>query len=397
MRACDAFRRLLFRRACGTIGGVPERVLTAAELNRATLARQMLLKRHRLDSVEAIERLVGLQAQAPASPYIALWTRLAGFKAAALDKAFRERRAVKGTLMRVTLHAVSARDFVRFWPAVMPSLRTWRQQVLRRQKLQVSLDEIAEMALAFASEPRTGPELRAHLPPLDGSGPPTPQDAFWAVRPHVPFLVTPADVPWSFGRQPRFVAARAWLEEPMASEEEGLDHLVRRYLAAFGPATLGDLSQFTRIERSRLKPALERLAGELVTYRDERKRVLYDLPGAPLPRGDTPAPVRFLPMWDSMLLAYEDRSRVLPEAYRRRVIQPNGDFLPSFLVDGHVAGLWRSRVDDGRTTISWEPFEPLAPGVDDQLAEEAEGLARFVEPLEPAVYKRYATTWMKAR
>jgi hypothetical protein len=373
-----------------------ERVLSALELNRATLARQMLLKRERLDPVAAIERLVALQAQEPASPYIALWTRVSGFRAEALDRAFHERRVVKGTLMRVTLHAASAHDYAHFWPAVAPSLRLWRQRILGRLKLEVDLDELADRALAFASEPRSGAELRGHLPPLGGAGPTGQQDAFWAVRPHVPFVMAPGEIPWSFGRRPMFVAARSWLSGSLAAEEAGLDHLVRRYLRGFGPATIGDISQFTAIERSRLKPALERLGPELRFFRDERKRLLYDLPDAPLPTARTRPPVRFLPMWDSVLLAYEDRGRILPEAHRRRVIQKNGDFLPTFLVDGHVAGLWRSEVSaEGRTSIRWEPFEKLAPGVEDRLAREAARLAAFVQPLEPAVYKRYATTWMK--
>jgi hypothetical protein len=375
---------------------MPERILSAAELNRATLARQMLLKRRKLDPVEAIERLVALQAQEPASPYIALWTRLAGFRAETLDKAFHDRRVVKSTLMRVTLHAVSARDYTRFWPAMMPSLRLWRQRILKRLDMEVELDDLAEKALAYASEPRTGPELRAYLPPLDAVGPTGQQDAFWAIRPQAAFVMTPSEVPWSFGRRPSYIAARSWLDLPMASEEEGLNHLIRRYLAGFGPATLGDISQFTGIERSRLKPALARLAPELRTFHDEQERILYDVGDGPLPRAETPAPVRFLPMWDSLKLAYEDRSRVIPEAYRKRILQMNGDWLPTFLVDGYAAGLWRSEVSaDGSTTIRWQPFHKLPRAVDDRLVEEAERLAAFVQPLEPTVYKRYATTWMK--
>ncbi len=375
---------------------VSDRVLTAAELNRATLARQLLLERVALDAVEGIERLVALQAQEPASPYIALWTRIDGFRAEDLDRAFLERHVVKATLLRVTLHVVSARDYRCFWPAVAPALRLWRQQAMKRLDLTLPLDELAQKALAYASEPRTNDEMRKHLPQMqDGTGPAGQNDSWWAVRTHAPFAMAPSNVPWCFGRRPTYVAAPAWLGEPLASEQEGLDHLIRRYLAGFGPATVGDIHQFTRVERSRLRPAVERLAPGLRTFRDERGRVLYDLPNAPLPPADTPAPVRFLPMWDSTLLAYEDRSRVIAEQYRRRVLQVNGDWLPTFLVDGHVAGLWRADVHDGRTTIRPEPFEPLSPDVKEQLAEEAQRLARFVEPLEPAVYKRYANTWMK--
>ncbi|HET7676753.1 MAG TPA: winged helix DNA-binding domain-containing protein [Candidatus Limnocylindrales bacterium] len=376
----------------------PSPTLTEGQLNRATLARQMLLERERLDAIEAVERLVALQAQEPASPYIALHTRLDGFRAAELDAAFRERRAVKGHLMRVTLHALSARDFGHFWPAMAPSMRAWRERQAKRLGLEVDLDAMVARAQRFARTPRTGPEIRAHLPQLPEhvAGPGIQRDAWWAVRIQAPFLMVPDDVPWSFGRRPLFIAAGAWLDgEPFASEHDGLDHLVRRYLRAFGPASLGDMAQFTGIQVARLRPSLERLLAELRTFRDERGRQLYDVADGRLPPADTPAPARFLPMWDSVLLAYQDRTRMLSEPHRRRVIQKNGDFLPAFLVDGVVAGLWRAdRTEDGRTSIRWQPFEPLSSAAEEELASEAERLAAFVEPLEPAVYRRYATTWM---
>ena len=137
------------------------------------------------------------------------------------------------------------------------------------------------------------------------------------------------------------------------------------------------------------------MTAELVTVRDEAGRLLYDVPDGLLPPGDTPAPVRFLPMWDSLLLAYHDRSRVIPEAYRRTVIRSNGDFLPTFLVDGRVAGLWRADVLDGRSRVTPLPFEPLGAAVDEEVAEEARRLEQFIEPLEPAVYARYANIWLR--
>jgi hypothetical protein len=316
----------------------------------------------------------------------------------ALNAAFRDRLIVKGTLMQVTLHAVSARDCVRFWPAVGPSLREWRAPIVRQFGLEPQLEALAERAAAFASEPRTGPEMRDYLPALaGGAGPAGQTDSWWAVRPLLPFVMAPGEVPWSFGRRPRFVAAAAWLGAELAPEEEGLRHLIGRYLAAFGPAGLADLRQFTRIRTSLLRAALEQMTADLVTFRDERGRLLYDIPDGPLPPADMPAPVRFLPMWDSMLLAYEDRSRVIPEPYRREVIRANGDFLATFMVDGRVAGLWRADLVDGRTKVTPLPFEPLAPEVEAEVAQEAARLERFIEPLEPAVYSRYANTWLKQR
>lgn len=369
-----------------------EHVLDAATLNRATLARQMLLQRERLGPVEAIERLVALQAQEPASPYIALWTRLAGFTADALDAAFHDREVVKATLMRVTLHAVSARDYVRFWPGLAESHGDFRRRALRWPDIDLPAD-LGQRAEQFAAEPRTNLEMRRFVSEL--APPVGDRDPWAAVRTLAPFVSVPERGPWSFGRRPLFAAARSWLDLPLASAEDGLDHLVRRYLAGFGPATLGDLAQFTRIARAPLKASLARLASELRFFRNEAGRVLYDVPAGPLPPADTPAPARFLPMWDSVLLAYEDRSRVVAPEYRPRVVQPNGDFLAAFLVDGHVAGLWRAQLQEGRTRITWDPFQPLPHAAERELAEEAKRLAAFVEPIEPEVFRRYAR-WLKA-
>ena len=377
---------------------MPDRTLTAAELNRATLDRQLLLDRVRLEPAAAVERLVALQAQEPASPYIALWTRLDGFDPDDLTDAFQARRVVKGTLLRVTLHAVSADDYRHFWPAVSPSLRQWRTPIVRRLGLEADLESLGRQAVAFGSQPRTGAEMRDHMPALEGGlGPAGQSDSWWAVRPLLPFLMAPGDERWAFGRRPRFVAAPAWLGSDLGSAEDGLVHLVRRYLAGFGPAGVDDIHRFSLVRTTPIRAALERIAAEVVRYRDEGGRILYDLADRPLPEPDRPAPVRFLPMWDSLLLAYHDRSRVLPEPYRRRVIQPNGDFLASFMVDGRVAGLWRADLVDGRSKVTALPFEPLAPGDAADVAAEAERLARFLDPVEPAVYARYARTWLGDR
>lgn len=373
-----------------------ERVLTAAELSRATLARQLLLERVGLDPVSAIERLVALQAQEAASPHVALWSRLKGYEAGALNEAFRDRLVVKGTLMRVTLHAVSASDYLLFWPAVAASLRRWRAPIISQFDLANQFEALAEQAAVFASEPRTGPELKDHLPALAlGVGPAGQSDSWWAVRPLLPMLMAPGEMPWSFGRRPRFVTAAAWLRAELASEADGLEHLIRRYLAGFGPAGIADIHQFSRAGLADIRAAIGRMTAELVTVRDEAGRLLYDVPDGLLPPGDTPAPVRFLPMWDSLLLAYHDRSRVIPEAHRRTVIRSNGDFLPTFLVDGRVAGLWRADVLDGRSRVTPLPFELLDATVDEEVAEEARRLEQFIEPLEPAVYARYANIWLR--
>ncbi len=367
-------------------------VLGRRALNRALLERQLLLRRWQLSAAEAIERLVGLQAQEPASPYLALWSRLEGFRVEELDRAFHERRAVKATLMRVTLHAVSARDYVRFWPGLAESHADFRRRALRWPDVDLR-GGVAERAMDYASEPRTNTEMRRFVSQF--AEPIGDRDPWAAVRTLAPFVSVPERVRWSFGRRPLFAAARSWLGLPFASAEEGLDHLVRRYLAGFGHATIGDLAQFTRIARPALKASLDRLSGELRLFRNEAGKALFDVPEAPLPSADTPAPPRLLPMWDSVLLAYEDRSRLIPAAHRQRVVQPNGDFLAAFLVDGHVAGLWRAEAVDGRTRIAWDAFEKLPKEKARDMDEEAERLAAFVEPHEPEVFRRYSR-WLRA-
>jgi hypothetical protein len=373
-----------------------ERILTAAELNRAMLARQLLLERTRLGPVQAIEQLVALQAQEPASPHLALWTRLEDFDVADLHAALHDRAVVKGTLLRVTLHLVSAADYAQFWPALEPSFHQWRAPIFRQVGLGPEVEALGRQAAAFAAEPRLGAEISAHLPPLTGGpGPAGQSDSWWAIRPVLPFLMAPGDERWSFGRRPRFVSAPAWLEGPLGAYETGLRHLVRRYLRGFGPAGVDDIHQMTRVRTSEIRAALDSLETELVTYRDERGRLLFDLPGAPIPDRGTSAPVRFLPMWDSVLLAYQDRARIIPEAYRRVVIRTNGDFLPTFMVDGLVAGLWRADLVDGHSKVTPLPFEPLTAGASAEVADEAARLERFLDPREAAVYARYATTWLK--
>ena len=373
-----------------------ERVHSAAELNRATLARQLLLERTRLDPVSAVERLMALQAQEPASPYIALWARLSGFDAADLHRAFHDRTVVKGTLLRVTLHVVSARDYALFWPAVAPAIRAWRARMLRQVGLGPEVEGLAERATAFATEPRFGAELRDHLPELTGgTGPAGQTDTWWAIRPLLPFLMAPGEPPWSFGRRPRFVAAPSWTGTELADREAGVRHLIERYLASFGPAGLDDIHKFSHVSMGMLRAVAEAPDAGLATYRDEQGRRLLDIPGGPLPAGDTPAPVRFLPMWDSLLLAYADRGRVLPADHRPTVIRKNGDFLPTFTIDGKVAGLWRADRIDGHSHVTHLPFAPLAPSDELEVMAEAARLERFLEPLEPAVFARYATTWLK--
>jgi hypothetical protein len=371
-------------------------VLSNARLNRATLARQLLLEPSRLDPVAAIEQIGGLQAQEPASPYLGLWTRLASFDAAALDEAFRARTVVKATLMRATLHTVSIEDYLRLLPAILPMLQGRNRSNSDGSPDPARVARLAEAAIAFSAQPRTNVELRDHMASLANGDIDLP---WWWVRLHAPFIHVPAGTPWSFGRRPALVAAGSWIRgRPFAAEEAGRDHLVRRYLSAFGPASVTDMATWSGLGVAGLRAAIADVdaAGDLVRFSDEAGRELVDLAAAPRPDANVPAPPRLLPMWDSLVLGHRDRTRILTDNHRAIVIARNGDTLPTFLVDGRVAGLWWAEADTGGTTrIVLEPFGRLDQAARGALEDEGERLAAFVAPHEPAVYRRYR--WSRAR
>lgn len=363
--------------------------LSARRLNRATLARQLLLQRSPLDVVTAVAQLGGLQAQEPASPFLALWTRLADLTADDVSAALDRHRLVKATLHRSTLHIVTAADYRASVSALRAVTRSRWMQEQRGLPVRRSLPELAEASLSYAAVPRTNVELRDHAGSL---GEPVPADELWRrIRRYAPFVHVPDDEPWSFGRRPVQVSAGTWLEEPDPDEEAALEHLVRSHLRAFGPARLADIAQWSGLTISRLKVGLARIS-DLEQHEDEDGHRLYDLPGAPLPDAGIAAPPRLLPMWDETLLAYADRSRVLPEPYRTRVIVKAGDVLPSFTVDGFIAGLWWAEAGDGGPRIVLAPFEAIPPAARRKLEAEADGLVTFIRDREPMVYQRYRHT-----
>lgn len=371
-------------------------LLSPAQINRATLARQLLLEPAGLDPVAAVGQLAGLQAQEAASPYLALWTRLARFDAADLDAAFRARSVVKASLHRMTLHVVTRDDYLAFLPAVLPMLR----RMTRTQRGAAPDDDrrsaLLEAGLAHAATPRSNSEIRDHLASLAPEY--VDDNAWWWVRRSGPFVHVPAATPWSFGRRANVIDARVWLDgSTFLAEVPALERFVRRYLGALGPATVADLANWSKLPIARLRIGIEAVAasGDLRHFRDEAGRDLLDLDGAPRPEADTPAPPRYLPMWDSLLLGHADRTRVISDAHRAEVIRGNGDTMASFLVDGQVAGRWWTtpdgELDGGQRLprIVIEPFHRLSAVVERELESEGERLARFVAPLEPAVYSRY--------
>ena len=361
--------------------------LTARQLNRATLARQLLLAREPLGVAEGVRRIVALQAQEPASPYLALWNRLAGIDAADLDAAFAGREVVKASLMRITLHAVHADDYPAFHTAMLPSLRASRLNDRRFRETGLTTDD-ADAAIPHLLDsltvPRSGAEIEEVLEERLGVAEPR---LWWALRTFAPLHHAPTGPPWSFGARPSFVAAST--DGAVGSHDDAARWLILRYLEAFGPASAADIAQFSILRQPVVRGALEGLGDQVEEVEGPDGTVLFDVPGAPRPPEDTVAPPRLLPMWDSVLLAYADRSRVIPPDHRPLVIRRNGDVLPTVLVDGYVAGVWRP-VDDG---IEVTALQRLDDEAWDGLEAEARALAAFLADREPMVYARYARWW----
>ncbi|MET9632137.1 winged helix DNA-binding domain-containing protein [Lentzea sp. NPDC006480] len=353
---------------------------TARQLNRATLERQLLLEREPIDVLTAIDRIVAIQAQEPASPYIALWNRMSSFDPADLDEAFTSGAVRKATLMRITLHAVTVADHEVFHHAMLPALRASRLHDKRFKAMGLTIeraDEVLRHMLEFAAEPRTKKELEALLHSHVGDvGEP---GIWWALASYAPLVRMPTGGPWAYGPKLAFQTVAIEPRERMAA----LAEMLRRYLTGFGPATVLDMNQFTMLPRTSIREALELL--DLVREGD-----YYDVPDRTVPDEDTPAPPRLMAMWDSTLLAYADRSRMIPDEYRKLVIRNNGDTLPTLLVDGRVAGVWRPNVEGG---IEASAFHALSEDQWTALAEEAKALHKFLGEREPQVYRRFNRWW----
>jgi Winged helix DNA-binding domain len=340
---------------------VAERVLTLKELNRATLARQLLLERRRLPLIRALERVAGLQAQWGPAPYVGLWTRVVGFKREALERALLRREAVRAVLMRGTIHLVSLADYARFGAAV--GTPPW----LRPEAAELG-DELHEAICAFGASPRTREEIFAYLASEHGIERARAETAWYALRIRGRLTHAPETGYWRTTGRTRYLTIAHDAEQP----EEARVELVRRYLGAFGPATPADVSEWSGLRVRELERSLESLE-PLARFRDERGRVLLDLPRAPRPSADTPAPVRLMPRFDNLILSHKDRNRVLADEHRGLVID-GGWVRSTFLVDGFVAGTWE--VEDGRVRL--EPFAPLPRVAQRELREEAASLEAWL-------------------
>jgi len=346
-----------------------ERVLSVRELNRALLARQLLLQRHRLPLQRALERVAGLQTQYAPTGYIGLWSRLQGFERRALTRALERRAVVQGTLMRTTIHMVSARDYWLFALGVRRERREWWLRQHKEAASEADLQAHADrLRAALAEGPRRESELGELASGFLG------HVGLW-----LDLVRAPPSGTWERRRADILAAAEDWIGPTQVSEEDGLDHLLRRYLGGFGPARLKDAADWAGVRVTTLRPAVDHL--KLRRFRDEEGRELIDLPRAPLPPPDSPAPPRFLGVWEAALLVHARRTRILPEEFRPLVFNiKTPHSVNTFLVDGAVAGRWRVERAKTAATLVLEPFEPIPRRFRRELAHEGERLVRFLEP-----------------
>ncbi|HEX8158588.1 MAG TPA: winged helix DNA-binding domain-containing protein [Solirubrobacteraceae bacterium] len=349
--------------------------LTVKELNRATLARQMLLQRGAVGVVDGVERLAGMQAQEPKHPYIGLWTRIEGFEAGDLRAALLAREVVRATLMRSTLHLMSAAQYSALRMSMQPSMSVaLRALGARSQGLDLGRVLPAARAL-LAGRPLAFDEIRARL---QEQFPDVNDRALgYAVRTLVALVMVPAEQErWGFPRVAEFALAEDWLGTPPADADP--QALVRCYLGAFGPASAADAQAWSGV--GGMKKVLDAMRSELVVFADSRGRELLDLPDAPRPGKKVSAPPRFLPEFDNLVLAHDDRARIIADEHRPRVTTKNLRVRSTFLWDGFVRGTWTIETKRRVATLRLAPFSALPRSAVKQLRTEGEALLAFAAP-----------------
>ncbi len=353
---------------------LPYQVLTRRELNRATLSRQLLLERADLDALQAIEKLVGLQAQINNPPYIGLWTRQQNFQREELNNLMEQRRVIRTAFIRSTLHLINANDYLQFRLALQPALVRALQAFFGPRAKNLDNEKLIATAKAFLTEqPRTMVELKAKLLEVEPGR--DPEALAYLVRTFLPLVQTPPGGFWGVGGSPAYALGDVWLGGSLAAED--LRTLFFRYLAAFGPASIKDFQVWSGLIK--MNTELEQFKAELKIYKDEQGGELYDLPDTALPSPDVTAPVRFLPEYDNLILSHADRSRFVPDAYRKLIFLSAGRVRSTFLVDGFTAGTWKVEKTGKSATLLLEPFEPIPASVLPALLEEGELLLRFIE------------------
>ncbi|MEU3555415.1 winged helix DNA-binding domain-containing protein [Streptomyces fragilis] len=349
--------------------------LSRRALNRAFLARQFLLERAPASAHAVIEHLTGMQAQDPQAPYVGLWSRVRDFDAEELSTLLLERSAVRLALLRSTVHLVTAEDCRMLRPTLRSGLERAVGPRVWRQLEGVDPAELEATGRAWLDEePRSAAELARLLaerwPGRDASS------MVLALRAAVPLVQIPPRGLWGRSGQPVFATAETWLAGPMAPAADP-ELLVRRYLAAFGPASVADVQTWSGL--TRLRPAVDALRDELVAFTDENGTELLDLPDAPRPAPDTPAPVRFLAEYDNAVLSHADRSRIISQGSRRRMMTRNAVIPGTFLVDGFVRGVWRKE-KKGRAAarLVVTPYAPLGAPEREEVEREGAALLAFL-------------------
>jgi hypothetical protein len=327
-----------------------------------------LLQRSSLPLIPTLERLGGLQTQYAPSGYVGLWSRMRNFRRDALTTALEQRRVIQGTLLRSTIHMVSARDYWLFLAAVRKDRQDWWRRVTRKVYGEV---EVEAAAALFREELAVGPRRARELKELLARRGFSP--AAWnGVGLWVDLIRVPPSGTWNKRKADLYGLAETWIAPASPIDADGLDHVVRRYLGAFGPSSVREIADWAGIPHTTLLPVIDRLS--LRRFRDEKGKELLDLQRAPLPDPKTPAPVRFLPTWDATLLVHARRTQILPEKYRPLVFNTKTPHsVPTFLVDGAVAGTWR--YEGGRVEV--KPFEPLPKAARREVDEEANRLEAF--------------------
>jgi hypothetical protein len=363
--------------AVGYRRAMAERVLTTADLNRALLARQFLLERSRLPLARTLDRIGGIQAQYAPSSYIGLWSRLEGFELGDLTRALEQRRVVQGTLLRSTIHLVSAGDY---WAFALGTRAARQEAWLRFDKKRLSKSDLTsasdEVRKALAGKVLHRDELVDLARKRD---PERPTHLWNGLAAWIELVRAPPSGTWDRRRADLYALADEWLDPPTVTPEESVAILLRRYLTGFGPARLADAANWAGVPPTTVQEAAEGL--RLRRFRDEDGRELVDLPRAPLPGGSAKALPRFLPTWDATLLVHARGTQILPERFRPLVFDtktPHSS--PTFLVNGAVAGKWSVEATKKRATLVLAPFERLAAAAKRELRAEAERLVRFVEP-----------------
>jgi hypothetical protein len=347
-------------------------------LNRATLARQLLLARERQPAVTVVERLAGMQGQMARPPFVGLWSRIDGFTRQDLLEPLRARTIVRVTAMRATLHLVSSADYLKFRGTLHPMLTRALRGIFKSSLDGVDLDAITATARHFLNDrPATFAVLRDYLaarhPDLN------PRLLGYAIRMLVPLVQVPGADPFGFPAACRFAPADTWLGTAIDLEHGApIEVLMRRYLAAFGPATPADAQTWSGLQG--LRPVFEAMRPSLVTFLTGDRKELFDLPEAPRPAEDIEAPVRFLPEFDNLVMAHADRGRLVDDEQRPRLITKNLQVPATILVDGRIAGTWRIERKGAAATLAIEPFKTLKRPARTALTREGLALLRFLEP-----------------